>query len=97
MFGDERRVKAGEGLDLGFDLKSVVGLKSVQLIGAGVVVETRSIAGGAQGAYVDFTVKPARDTWFALIVEDVEGKRALTDPIWVTVGGGAAGVGAGAP
>jgi hypothetical protein len=89
MFGDERRVEAGESADLGFDLKSVAGLKSVQLIGAGAVVATRAIIGGVQEARVDFAVIAAHDTWFALVVEDVDGNRAFTDPIWVRVGAGA--------
>jgi hypothetical protein len=88
IFGDERRVKAGESVALGFDLKSVVGLKSVQLIGAGAVVQARAIAGGVQEAHVDFAVSPVHDTWFALIVEDVGGKRAFSDPIWVRLDAG---------
>jgi hypothetical protein len=88
MFGDERRVKAGRSADLSFDLASVTGLKSVQLIGAGQVVQTRLLSGGVQQAHVDFLVTPPRDTWFALVVEDVAGKRAFSDPIWMGVDAG---------
>jgi hypothetical protein len=85
MFGDERRVKAGVALELGFDLKSVAGLKSAQLVGAGAVVVSRAFAAGEQQAHVSFPISTTRNTWYSLIVEDVEGKRAYTDPIWVTV------------
>ena len=85
MFGDERRVTCGDALSLGFDLASVSGLQRVQLIGAGAVLETRSFTAAEQTAHVDFTVKPARDTWYALVVADADGKRAFSDPIWVPV------------
>jgi hypothetical protein len=86
IFGDERPVKPGEVLDLAFDLKSVDGLKSVQLVSAATVLTSQAFAGSPQQAHVDFPLTPERDTWYALVVEDARGKRAFTDPIWVRVG-----------
>jgi hypothetical protein len=34
---------------------------------------------------VDFAASTAHPTWYALVVEDVAGHRAFTDPIWVDV------------
>jgi hypothetical protein len=82
MFGEQRRVTPGESFNLGFDLKSVEGLRRVQLIGAGVVVGDRSFA-GAQETHVDFSLSTRQSTWYSLIVEDTRGRKAYTDPIWI--------------
>jgi hypothetical protein len=83
MFGEERRVKPGEAFDLGFDLKSVAGLKSVELINAGAVLTVKSFAGTPPEAHVNFPLKTLRATWYALVVEDARGRKAYTDPIWI--------------
>jgi len=82
MFGEQRRVRPGESLVLGFDLKSVDGLRSVQLIGAGLVLADRSLA-GPQETHVDFPVSTQHSTWYSLVVVDTRGRKAYTDPIWV--------------
>jgi hypothetical protein len=82
MFGEQRRVRPGESFSLGFDLKSVDGLRSVQLIGAGVVVADKSFA-GPQETHVDFPLSTQNSTWYSLIVEDMRGRKAYTDPIWI--------------
>jgi hypothetical protein len=82
MFGEQRRVRPGESFNLGFDLKSVDGVRSVQLIGAGVVLVDRSFA-GPQETHVDFPLSTQYSTWYSLIVEDTRGHRAYTDPIWI--------------
>jgi hypothetical protein len=84
MFGDERRVKADQPFELGFDVDSVAGLKSVQLIEQGVATATRSFA-GAQTAHVEFSLRASRATWYALVVDNVKGQKAYTNPIWVDV------------
>jgi hypothetical protein len=83
VFGGQLRVKPDASFNLGFDLKSVEGLKSVELIGAGTVAARRSFAGAPREARVDFPLQAARATWYALIVEDVRGQRAFTNPIWI--------------
>src|ERR1700726_1239302 len=42
MFGDELKVRPGEPFTLGFDLKSVAGVKQAELIGSGVALKTES-------------------------------------------------------
>jgi hypothetical protein len=82
MFGEQRRVRPGESFNLGFDLKSVEGLGSVRLIGAGAVLADRSFA-GLQETHVDFPLSTRHSTWYSLIVEDTRGRKAYTDPIWI--------------
>ncbi len=82
MFGTQRRVRPGEPFTLGFDLQSVAGLRRVQLIGAGAVVAERAFD-GPQEAHADFPLSTEASTWYSLIVEDREGRRAYTDPIWI--------------
>jgi hypothetical protein len=83
MFGDELKMKPGEPFSLGFDLKSVDGLKQAELIGGGVVLKTETFPNAPREVHVDFPLSTQRATWFALIVEDNQGRKAYTDPIWV--------------
>jgi hypothetical protein len=83
MFGDELKVKPDESFTLGFDLKSVAGVKQAELIGAGVVLKTETFPNAPREVRVDFPLTTQRPTWYALIVEDSQGHKAYTDPIWV--------------
>jgi hypothetical protein len=83
MFGDELKVKPGETFTLGFDLKSVAGVKQAELIGAGAVLKTESFHTAPQQIHVDFPLTTQSRTWYSLIVEDSHGHKAYTDPIWV--------------
>jgi hypothetical protein len=83
MFGEELKVKPGGSFVLGFDFKSVDGLKQAELIGGGSVLNTETFAGAPREAHVDFPLSTLRATWYALIVEDARGHKAYTDPIWV--------------
>jgi hypothetical protein len=83
MFGDELKVKPGEPFTLGFDLQSVAGVKQVELIGAGAVLKTESFHAASQQVHVDFALSTLGRTWYAVTVEDNQGHKAYTDPIWV--------------
>jgi predicted metal-dependent phosphoesterase TrpH len=83
MPGDELKVKPGDPFSLGFDLESVDGLKQAQLIGGGAVVKTELLHAASQQIHIVFSLTTLRSTWYSLIVEDVRGHKAYTDPIWV--------------
>ncbi len=68
---------------LGFDLKSVAGVKQAELIGRGKAAG-RSPSPARRGQVrAEFTLTTDRSTWYSLIVEDDRGHKAYTDPIWV--------------
>jgi hypothetical protein len=83
VFGDELKVKPGESFTLGFDLQSVAGVKQIELIGAGAVQRTESFHAASQQVHVDFPLSTSGHTWYSVIVEDNQGHKAYTDPIWV--------------
>jgi hypothetical protein len=83
MFGDELKVKPGQPFTLGFDLQAVAGIRQAQLIGAGAVLRAETFHDVLQQIHVDFPLATDRSTWYALIVEDTQGHKAYTDPIWV--------------
>ncbi|GAC1668783.1 MAG: hypothetical protein NVS9B2_12380 [Steroidobacteraceae bacterium] len=85
IFGDELKMKTGGSFKLGVDLMSVAGIKQAQLIEGGTVLKTESFAGTARQVHVDFPLTAVRRTWYALMVEDREGHKAYTDPVWVDV------------
>ncbi len=88
IFGDERRVEPGEPFELAFDLESVSGLKSIQLIGRGAVVAEKSFSQGQQRQHVAFSLTTTHPSWYSVVVEDYQGKKAYSDPVWVDVVGG---------
>jgi len=83
MFGEELDHQAGTQLILNFSVQAVNGLKSVQLIEQGQVSQTQNLAGLVDLTAVSFKVTPQEDTWFSLVVEDLEGKSAYSNPLWV--------------
>jgi len=85
MFGDELRVETGKPFTLSFDLESVNGLRRVDLVGGGGVWNRRLLRGAPHEARVGFSLSGRPSAWYALVVEDVRGLTAYTDPIWIDV------------
>ena len=85
VFGNRLEAGPGRPAALGVDLQSIAGLKRIELIGGGVVVESEDIQSFHSEAHLKFALAPDRSTWYALVVEDVEGQKAYTDPVWVDV------------
>ncbi len=86
MFGTKLQVTPGKGTPLRFTLGSVAGLKKAELIGDGSTQQSRTFPGAPLKARAEFTVSAQRPGWYALVVEDQAGRKAYTDPIWVTPG-----------
>jgi hypothetical protein len=85
LFGDTLKVAAGRRFTLGFGLQSLAGIKRVELIGAGLPEASRVFEAGARAVRVDFPLRTRRATWYSLMVEDNDGRKAYTNPIWVTL------------
>jgi len=83
MFGTTLVGKPKEPLDLGFELGSVAGLRRAELVGGGQVVQTRDFPPGSMRVQVLFEVPAPVARWYQLIVEDNQGGKAYTDPIWI--------------
>jgi hypothetical protein len=85
MFGSDLKLKAGAQFALPFRLASVAGLREVRLIGAGQVVATRNFTDAPREAQVEFPLRATARTWYAIEVEDAEGRKAYSNPVWVDV------------
>jgi hypothetical protein len=84
MFGEELRLEKGKSIDLKFGFQSVNGLKSVALVKGGQAVDTKTEFGADnKKANLTFTVAVDGDAWYSLAVEDANGNKAFTNPIWV--------------
>lgn len=83
MPGATLRLKAGASFGLGFDLQSVAGLGKAELIGGGTVAGTQAFPSSPQQAHVDFKLTVGEAGWYALSVEDSQGRKAYTDPVWI--------------
>ena len=80
MFGDTLKLAENQRQSIHFDLLSVNGLKSVQLIGNDGVISDQAILG--ESASVIFDV-PQKSGWVSLVVEDSKGQKAFSNPIWI--------------
>ena len=91
MFGSELKVAAREPFVLGFDLASVTGLKRAELVSGGAVKDTRLFEHAPLRGRAQFSLITEHPAWYALVVEDAGGRKAYSDPIWVTLETGAPG------
>lgn len=85
LFGDTLSVAVGRRFALGFDVQSLAGIKRVELVCAGQLQQRRTFAPGARKVRLDFPLRTRRATWYSLVVEDQQGRKAYTNPIWVAL------------
>jgi hypothetical protein len=78
MFGDA----VAPGTLLAFDVEAANGLKRVTVIRDGVVDRTIDYDKGRTG-HVVFKTRSAQRGWYALTIEDAEGHKAYTNPIFM--------------
>jgi hypothetical protein len=82
-FGDTLTVPAHSEFHLAFAFESLAGISSAELIGAGKRVARKTFDHDPQRTRADFTLRAEQSGWYALVVEDAQGRKAYTDPIWV--------------
>jgi hypothetical protein len=80
MFGDTLKLAKNQPQSINFELLSVNGLKSVQLIGNGGLISEQTLSGDQ--ASVVFEV-PQKSGWVSLVVEDSKEHKAYSNPIWL--------------
>ncbi|GAA3568282.1 CehA/McbA family metallohydrolase [Marinobacter xestospongiae] len=84
LFGEDLTYPEGEQTTLGFDLAAANGLATIQLIGdGGQVVAEREFDDAPTQARAEFDITVDGDTFYAVVVEDSEGKQAFSNPIWI--------------
>lgn len=81
-FGDEVKVRPGDEVSLGFDLQAVNGLKQIELVSGGEVVETETFGDEPREARAEWPVTIEDDAWYSVVVEDAAGNRAYSNPVW---------------
>jgi hypothetical protein len=80
MFGDTLKLAKDQQQSIRFELLSVNGLKSVQLIGNDGVISEQTLSGDK--ATVVFEV-PQKSGWLSLVVADTKAQQAFSNPIWI--------------
>jgi hypothetical protein len=85
IFGSEISHSAGEALVLAYSIQAVSGLRSAKLIGRGTEMDEIVFDGIDTVMPIEFTVHPESNSWYSLIVEDMNGRFAYTNPVWVNV------------
>ncbi len=83
MFGDTVKVRGKVPVvPFGLRLSAVDGLKSITVLKQGEGVKTKTFKEGTETAVAHFKLKTTAKTWFSFIIEDQDGHRAVTNPIW---------------
>jgi len=80
MFGDTIKLAENQLQSISFDLLSVNGLKSVQLIGNDGVISEQTLSGENESVVFDL---PHKSGWVSLVVEDTKEHKAFSNPIWL--------------
>jgi hypothetical protein len=80
MFGDTLKQAKNQPQSIRFDLLSVNGLKSVQLIGNEGVISEQALSGDKASVVFDV---PQKSGWVSLVVEDKQANKAFSNPIWL--------------
>jgi hypothetical protein len=80
MFGDTIKLAENQQQSISFDLLSVNGLKSVQLIGNDGVISEQTLSGEKASVVFDL---PQKSGWVSLVVEDKKEQKAFSNPIWL--------------
>jgi hypothetical protein len=80
MFGDTLKIAKNQPQSIRFDLLSVNGLKSVQLISSEGVISEQSLSGDKASVVFDV---PQKSGWVSLVVEDKQANKAFSNPIWL--------------
>ncbi len=83
IFGSTVPLQDGESQTLVFETFSVNGLKNIQLINEGQIAESVDLSESGKRKTVTFAIKPEKDTWYSVVVEDSLGKKAFGNPIWI--------------
>lgn len=85
LFGTEIEHAGDRELELNFVIESVNGLKSAHLIQEGRIAQVEHFGNAVSSTKLSFAINPNTDSWFSLVVEDEQGKRAFTNPVWVSI------------
>jgi hypothetical protein len=80
MFGDTLKLAKNQQQSIRFDLVSVNGLKSVQLMGHDGVISEQALSGEKSSVVFDV---PQKSGWVSLVVADAKGRKAFSNPIWI--------------
>lgn len=82
-FGDTIAVKKSAPR-VTFDLRAqaAYGLKKIEVVRNGTVVRSLYIGDDTIGERVSFSIKNVEKSWYCFIVEDVNGDRAISNPVW---------------
>jgi hypothetical protein len=89
VFGNEIQIPALQVLSLAYEVQSVVGLQTVQLIERGRVIDELHFENSkfdSTAKNIEFKVSPEANTWYSLVVSDIAGNYAYTNPLWVKTG-----------
>ena len=82
-FGDTKAVKKSNPR-ITFEIRgqAVYGLKKIEVVRNGTVVRSLTIGDDTTAERVVFSIKNLEKSWYCFIVEDVNGDRAISNPVW---------------
>lgn len=85
MFGSTRKVAAGKPVKLSTEVQSVHGVKSIEVVSEGKVLEKKEFDNTKGPVKFETSQTPGKDTWYNFVIIDGKGRYAVTNPVWVKV------------
>ena len=88
MYGNSIEVKADTAVTLKYQVQAVSGIKHIQLVERGQIVKTMDLEKDNVNTIISisFNHMPTnKKSWYSVMVEDMKGNVAVTNPVWVNV------------
>lgn len=85
MFGETYNIKKNETFTMNLKTQAVNGIKKVYVISKGSKVAVKEFDGTKNEQLVKFDLVPTENTWYNFIIEDSQGKTAVTNPVWMNM------------
>lgn len=85
MFGETYNIKKNETFTMNLKIQAVNGIKKVYVISKGSKVAVKEFDGTKNEQLVKFDLVPTENTWYNFIIEDSQGKTAVTNPVWMNM------------
>lgn len=84
LFGKTYSTNSNDAFEFTVDLRAMQGLKKVTLVQEGEKVDSKDLSESGKSAdSIQFSHASEKKTWYAIVVEDQEGNKAYSNPVWV--------------
>jgi len=87
IFGETKKITSKDEFQLKFEAASVLGIAKVEVFTAGkkVAASQTFATPSTNRESFTFAFNPSSNTWYNIVVTDIDGQKAISNPVWVNV------------